>query len=118
MQRRPTSADVAARAGVSRTTVSFVLNGRVDVKIPDTTRQRVLDVSRAAAEELGMIANGTARVRVEQLEAESLAVKDIAINGGGPDEQRAALDKGVAGRRGPPAGGSPGPPWSSSRCHE
>src|SRR2546421_32485 len=26
--RRPTSADVAARAGVSRTTVSFVLGGR------------------------------------------------------------------------------------------
>ena len=66
-------------------------------------RQRVLDVSRAAAEELGMIGNGTARVRIEQLETESQAIKEIAINGGGPDEQRAALDKYVAGRRGPPA---------------
>ncbi|TMJ26453.1 MAG: septal ring lytic transglycosylase RlpA family protein, partial [Alphaproteobacteria bacterium] len=33
-------------------------------------RSRVLDVSRAAAEELGMVGNGTARVRIEQLEAE------------------------------------------------
>ena len=34
MPRRPTSADVASEAGVSRTTVSFVLNGRTDIKIP------------------------------------------------------------------------------------
>jgi LacI family transcriptional regulator, galactose operon repressor len=38
---RPTSADVAARAGVSRTTVSFVLNYRTDIQISDETRQRV-----------------------------------------------------------------------------
>src|SRR5215468_5160512 len=38
-------------------------------------RQRVLDVSRAAAEELGMVGNGTARVRIEQLEMESQAMK-------------------------------------------
>jgi LacI family transcriptional regulator len=46
---RPTSADVAARAGVSRTTVSFVLNYRTDIQIPDETRQRVF----RAASELG-----------------------------------------------------------------
>jgi DNA-binding LacI/PurR family transcriptional regulator len=45
-KRRPTSADVAAVAQVSRTTVSFVLNERAGIKIPDETRQRVL---RAAA---------------------------------------------------------------------
>jgi rare lipoprotein A len=66
-------------------------------------RARILDVSRTAAEELGMVGNGTARVRVEQLEMESQAMKQIAVNGGGADEQRAALDKYVAGRRGPPA---------------
>lgn len=66
-------------------------------------RARIIDVSRAAAEELGMVGNGTARVRVEQLEMESQAMKQIALNGGGADEQRAALDKYVAGRRGPPA---------------
>jgi len=48
MPKRPTSADVAREAGVSRTTVSFVLNRRTDVKIPETTRARVL----AAAERL------------------------------------------------------------------
>ncbi len=42
--RRATSADVAALAGVSRTTVSFVLNDR-GVGIPDATRQRVLDAT-------------------------------------------------------------------------
>ncbi|MBN9090542.1 MAG: septal ring lytic transglycosylase RlpA family protein [Reyranella sp.] len=66
-------------------------------------RARILDVSRAAAEELGMVGNGTARVRVEQLEMESQAMKQIALNGGGADEQRSALYKYVAGRRGPPA---------------
>jgi rare lipoprotein A len=66
-------------------------------------RSRILDVSRAAAEELGMIGHGTARVRIEQLEMESQAMKQIALNGGGPDEQRAALEKYAAGRRGPPA---------------
>jgi len=66
-------------------------------------RSRVLDVSRAAAEELGMVGNGTARVRIEQLEAESQAMKQIALGGGGPDEQRTALDKYIAGRRGAPA---------------
>lgn len=48
MRRRPTSADVAARAGVSRTTVSFVLNGRTNVAIPPATWRRV----EAAAREL------------------------------------------------------------------
>jgi rare lipoprotein A len=66
-------------------------------------RSRILDVSQVAAEELGMTRNGTARVRVEQLEAESQTVKQVALGGGGPDEQRAALDKYAAGRRGPPA---------------
>ncbi|CAN5721072.1 septal ring lytic transglycosylase RlpA family protein [soil metagenome] len=62
-------------------------------------RSRVLDVSRVAAEELDMTRAGTARVRIEQLEAESQAVKQIAISGGGPDEQRAAI---AAGRQGSP----------------
>ena len=55
--RRPTSADVAERAGVSRTTVSFVLNGRADMTIPTATRQRVLDAAAA----LGYHAHGAAR---------------------------------------------------------
>jgi LacI family transcriptional regulator len=57
---KPNSADVARRAGVSRTTVSFVLNGRKDVSIPATTRQHVLDVAR----EMGYQPNIAARALV------------------------------------------------------
>jgi rare lipoprotein A len=65
-------------------------------------RSRIIDVSQVAAEELGMTRNGTARVRIDQLETESQAVKQIAISGGGPDEQRAVVENYVAGRRAPP----------------
>lgn len=44
--KRPTQADVARQAGVSRATVSYVVNGQADGRIPISpdTRQRVLDV--------------------------------------------------------------------------
>jgi DNA-binding LacI/PurR family transcriptional regulator len=43
--RRITSADVAREAGVSRATVSYVLNNTPHQTIPDTTRRRVLDTA-------------------------------------------------------------------------
>ena len=48
---RPTQVDVARLAGVSRATVSYVVNGLADGRVPisDETRQRVLE----AIEELG-----------------------------------------------------------------
>jgi DNA-binding LacI/PurR family transcriptional regulator len=46
LAKRVTSADVARLAGVSRTTVSFVLNGRPGLSIPEDTRNRVLDAAR------------------------------------------------------------------------
>jgi LacI family transcriptional regulator, galactose operon repressor len=55
--RRPKSDDVAARAGVSRTTVSFVLNDRPGANISQATRERVL----AAAAELGYQPHASAR---------------------------------------------------------
>jgi LacI family transcriptional regulator len=58
--RRVTSREVAAEAGVSRTTVSLVLNNVPGTKIPDITRQRVL----RAAEELGYTPNAMARALV------------------------------------------------------
>jgi DNA-binding LacI/PurR family transcriptional regulator len=53
--RRPTIADVAQRAGVSKGAVSFALNGRSGVS--SATRQRILDV----AAELGWAPNRQAR---------------------------------------------------------
>jgi LacI family transcriptional regulator len=53
---RITSHDVARHAGVSRTTVSFVLNGVKAANISEETRQRVL----AAAEELGYVPDAAA----------------------------------------------------------
>lgn len=55
---RPTSADVAQRAQVSRTTVSFVLNGITDRGISEATRQRVLK----AAQDLGYAPHAAARM--------------------------------------------------------
>lgn len=52
-----TSVDVARASGVSRTTVSYVLSGRQDVAIPESTRQRVRD----AAERLGYTPSAAAR---------------------------------------------------------
>jgi rare lipoprotein A len=70
-------------------------NGRsTTVRINDRgpyARNRILDVSRATAEELGMIRAGTAHIRIDQLPAESMAVKEVALAGGGPTEQEAAI---------------------------
>ena len=57
-EHRATMADIAIAAGVSRTTVSFVLNDRPDSRIPEATRARVLQ----AAKELDYRPQGTARL--------------------------------------------------------
>ena len=44
--KRVTSEDVARVAGVSRTTVSFVLNGKDAWSIPEETKQRVFEAAR------------------------------------------------------------------------
>ncbi|MBF4636165.1 LacI family DNA-binding transcriptional regulator [Agreia pratensis] len=56
-RRRVTLAQVAERAGVSRSAVSFVLTGRTDQRLSVETTERV----RKAAEELGYRPNMTAR---------------------------------------------------------
>ena len=45
-KKRVTSFDVAKESGVSRTTVSFVLNNVPGISISDATRQRVLQVAK------------------------------------------------------------------------
>ena len=44
--KRTTSFDVAKEAGVSRTTVSLVLNNVTSISINEATRQRVVEVAR------------------------------------------------------------------------
>ncbi|HEU5484510.1 MAG TPA: LacI family DNA-binding transcriptional regulator [Microlunatus sp.] len=58
--RRPTAADVARHAGVSRATVSYVLNDTPHQAIPEHTRQRV----RNAAAELGYTPSAAARALI------------------------------------------------------
>ena len=60
MKRRVNSHDVARTAGVSQSTVSLVLSGRTDARIPAATRERVL----AAARELNYSRNAVARALV------------------------------------------------------
>jgi LacI family transcriptional regulator len=55
--RRVTMTDVANRAGVSQSTVSFVINDRQDIVVAEETRQRVLK----AAAELDFRPNRTAQ---------------------------------------------------------
>ncbi|WAP51938.1 LacI family DNA-binding transcriptional regulator [Arthrobacter sp. ATA002] len=57
MDRRVTSTDVAQAAGVSRATVSYVLNGSAGQSISAATRERVL----AAARQLGYTPSTAAR---------------------------------------------------------
>ena len=87
--------------------VTNLENGRSTVvRVNDRgpfARSRVIDLSRTAAEEIDMVGKGTARVRVEQLQAESLAVKEVALSGGGPAEQQQAVAQLASGKRSVPA---------------
>ena len=55
--KRATSKDVAKLAGVSQTTVSFVMNNTPNVSLSEETRKKVLD----AANQLQYIPNSFAR---------------------------------------------------------
>jgi LacI family transcriptional regulator len=57
MKRKLSSYDIAREVGVSQTTVSFVLNGRMDMPVSPATRERVLQ----AAREMGYRPNRSAR---------------------------------------------------------
>lgn len=72
----PTSADVARRAGVSRATVSYVLNDTAGGRVSEQTRQRV----RAAADEIGYIPHAAARsLRAGHSGIVLLAIPDVTF---------------------------------------
>ena len=62
MKRKSTSTDVAQLAGVSRATVSYILNNVSHFHVPEETRQRVLE----AARQLNYHPNAAARSLVQQ----------------------------------------------------
>ncbi len=62
-RRRISSSDVARKAGVSRTTVSFVLNNTPGKTISEETRQRVLEVANTLGYEPNINARRLAMIR-------------------------------------------------------
>lgn len=66
-ERRPTQRDVAARAGVSTATVSYILSGRRDRATPVTpeTRARVMAAVEALGYQLNHVARSLRRQRTE-----------------------------------------------------
>ena len=74
--KRPSQVDVARLAGVSRATVSYVVNNQTDGRIPisEETRQRVLD----AIAELGYVPDASARaLRSGSTKTIGLIIPDI-----------------------------------------
>ena len=88
--RRVTLADVAWRAGVSKTAASFVLNGRDHMRIAAGTRQRVLE----ATAELGYRPNRIARsLRSDTTHTIGFISDTIATSQFAGDMIRGALDE-------------------------
>jgi LacI family transcriptional regulator len=77
MARKATSQDVADRAGVSRSAVSFVLNGRADGNIAKDKQLLIL----AAAKELNYTPNAVAR-SLQSQRTHTIGVVTDAIAGG------------------------------------
>lgn len=77
-RQNATSRDVARAAGVSRTTVSFVLNNAPSARISAETRQRVL----AAAKKLGYVPDASARtLRTGRTSTLGLHVRSASVLG-------------------------------------
>lgn len=86
---RPTLADIAALSGVSRTTASFVLNGRTDMRIAEVTADRV----RAAAADLGYRPNAIAlALRGNSTQTIAMISDSIATNEYGGQMVAGALE--------------------------
>lgn len=74
-KKAPTSWDVARLAGVSRSTVSFVLNNTPGIKISEETRKRVLEAVKILDYKPNAIARSLAKQKTEAI---AFFVLDIA----------------------------------------
>jgi LacI family transcriptional regulator len=88
-QRSVTMADVARHAGVSRTTVSFVLSERPAANIPEETRARIFDAVAA----LGYRPNAGARALASQRTRLIGLITDVVITPFGAGIIRGAQDR-------------------------
>src|SRR5579883_3106799 len=87
--KRPTMADVARQAGVSQTTVSFVMNNVATANIPDETRTRIWEAVR----ELGYRPNAVAKgLRMSQSHTIAFITDEIATTPYAGDVIRGAQD--------------------------
>lgn len=86
---RPTLKDVAARAGVSVSTVSYALNERSTLPLADQTKARI----RRIATEIGYVPNGVAR----SLQARSSRTIGVLLNKPLTTPRYAAIAQGIAG---------------------
>ncbi len=78
---KPTIQDVAQRSGVSKTTVSYVLNGRGEsMRIPNETRQRILSAMRDLDYHPNGLARGLAHRRTDTV---AIVMQFPAIFSGG-----------------------------------
>jgi DNA-binding LacI/PurR family transcriptional regulator len=75
-QKPLTSVDVARKAGVSRTAVSYVLNGTCNAHVSEETRAKVLQ----AAQELGYHPNASAQVLRKGKSNEVCILSNIALS--------------------------------------
>ncbi|UAJ79202.1 LacI family DNA-binding transcriptional regulator [Leifsonia sp. ZF2019] len=85
--KAPTSADVALAAGVSRATVSFVLNDKPNSRVSDDTRHRVLEAARL----LGYTPNTAARSLASGEAVAGLLVASSAVDHGANVERTLEL---------------------------
>ncbi|MCE0506129.1 LacI family DNA-binding transcriptional regulator [Roseivivax sp. GX 12232] len=114
--QRVTMKDVARQAGVSQSTVSFVLNGQEDMRISGETRRRVLEAVKALGyrprgagrppRQLGLRVIGVmfdqiatspfAAISVDGIQEEawqSGVMTEVVMTGGDPDYEAAVLRK-------------------------
>jgi len=86
--RRPTLKDIAARAGVSPSTVSYALNEQSTLPLAESTKTRI----RRIARELGYVPNGLAR----SLQARSSRMIGLLLNKPLTTPRYAAITQGMA----------------------